>query len=87
MEALGAGASCFDVISLVIQLVETVRDVRRFLQSVSEAPGALKRLIDQLEQLELILESIKSIVERPRIQNGGQETVFSAHIFRAMRLC
>ena len=42
MEALGAGASCFAVISLAIHLVETVSDVRPFLQSASEAPGAFE---------------------------------------------
>lgn len=75
------------VVSLAIQLVVSVREIRRFLRDVSEAPKELRRLIDLLEQLELILENIGALVERQ--QHHAPETTIdvSASILRAMRTC
>ena len=68
MDPFGAAASGIAVVSLAIQLVDSVRQLQRFLRSVSEAPKELKRLINLLEQLELILDNIGSFIENQRIQ-------------------
>jgi len=51
MDGLSTAASGIAVVSLAIQLVDSVREIRRFLRDLSEAPKELKRLVDLLEQL------------------------------------
>jgi hypothetical protein len=87
MDGLSAAASGIAVVSLAIQLVDSVREIRRFLRDVSEAPKELKRLMDLLEQLELILENIGALVERQ--QQGATQTDvdMSGSIMRAMKTC
>lgn len=87
MDGLSAAASGIALVSLAIQLVDSVREIRRFLRDVSEAPKELRRLTDLLEQLELILENIGALVERQ--QHHAPETPIdvSASILRAMRTC
>lgn len=87
MDGLSAAASGMAVVSLAIQLVGSVREIRRFLRSVSEAPKELRRMIDLLEQLELILENVGALVDSQRRQNGGQDTTVSEMVFRAMKSC
>ena len=70
MDGLSAAASGIAFVSLVIQLVDSVRGIRRFLQKFSDAPKELKRLIDLLEQLELILENIGMLINRQKEQSG-----------------
>lgn len=87
MDGLSAAASGIAVVSLAIQLVGAVRDIQRFLRNVSEAPKELRRLIELLEQLELILESIGTVVDRQRRQSGDADTAVSEPVLRAMRSC
>jgi len=87
MDGLSAAASGMAVVSLAIQLVGSVRDIRRFLGNVSDAPKELGRLIDLLEQLELILENIGAQVENQRRQNGDRNTAASEMVLRAMKTC
>ncbi|KAH8743361.1 hypothetical protein F5882DRAFT_446616 [Hyaloscypha sp. PMI_1271] len=86
MDPFSATASGIAVVSLAIQLVDYVRQIQRFLRSVSEAPKELKRLIDLLEQLELILESIGALIDRQQRQSGSSATV-SETVLRAMKAC
>ncbi|PMD61924.1 uncharacterized protein K444DRAFT_642186 [Hyaloscypha bicolor E] len=87
MDGLSAAASGIAVVSLAIQLVDSVREIRRFLRDVSEAPKELRRLIDLLEQLELILENIGALVERQQEHTAQAEIDVSGSILRAMRTC
>jgi DNA-binding transcriptional MerR regulator len=86
MDGLSAAASVA-VVSLAIQLVGSVRDIRQFLRNISEAPKELRRLIDLLEQLELILENIGALVERQQKQTANADIDVSASILRAMKTC
>lgn len=87
MDGLSAAASGMAVVSLAIQLVGSVRDVQRFLRSVAGAPKELRRVIDLLEQLELILENIEAVMEGQQTQSEGQHRGLSEAIFRAVRSC
>jgi hypothetical protein len=75
------------VVSLAIQLVDSMREIRRFLRDVSEAPKELRRLMDLLEQLELILENIGALVEGQQQHVTEPAVDLSASILRAMRTC
>jgi hypothetical protein len=86
MEGLAAAASCIGVVSLAIQLVDTVERIHRFFQKVIETPKELQRLKDLLEQLELILQSVW-VVFKEEHSKGHGVTVFSKSIFKALVTC
>jgi hypothetical protein len=87
MDGLSAAASGIAVVSLAIQLVDSVRQIQRFLRNVSEAPKELRRLINLLEQLELILESIGELINRQQRQNAVEDVAVSDTVLRAMKTC
>jgi hypothetical protein len=87
MDSLSAAASGIAVVSLALQLVGSVRDIRRFFRNMSEAPEELNRLIDLLEQLEVVLEQIGLLAQR---QQGnirlGRKGVMTS-VLRAITTC
>ena len=87
MEGLSVAASSIAVVSLTIQLVDSIREIQRFLRLVSDAPKELNRLLDLLEQLELILESIRMLVEKQRKQYAEEETSAMTSILRTTNTC
>jgi hypothetical protein len=87
MDGLSAAASGIAVVSLAIQLVGSVREIRRFLHSVSEAPTDLRGLLDLLEQLELILEQVGMLLERQGRNTRLEETGVSISVWRAINTC
>lgn len=54
----------FSPSSLAIQLAETVRKIRKFLQGVQGAPDAVTRLIEALDDLHGNLNHSKLLVDR-----------------------
>jgi conjugal transfer/entry exclusion protein len=87
MDGLSAAASGIAVVSLAIQLVDSVREIRQFLRNISEAPKELRRLVDLLEQLELILENIGALVERQQKHSAETDIDVSGSVLRAMKTC
>ena len=87
MDGLSAAASGIAVVSLTIQLVDSVREIQRFLRNVSDAPKELGRLIDLLEQLEMILENVGMLIERQRKHSGDIDVDISANVLRAIKTC
>jgi uncharacterized protein YoxC len=87
MDGLSAAASGIAVVSLAIQLVDSVRQIQRFLRNVSEAPKELRRLINLLEQLELILENIGELIDRQQRQSADEDVALSETVLRAMKTC
>jgi hypothetical protein len=87
MDGLSAAASGMAVISLAIQLVGSVRDIRRFMRQVSDAPKELNRLIDLLEQLEVIIEGVGELIEKQRRSAGDGDIDVSPNVLRAMKTC
>ncbi|KAH7409134.1 hypothetical protein BKA64DRAFT_388235 [Cadophora sp. MPI-SDFR-AT-0126] len=67
MEGLGAAASVIAVASLTLQLVESVRQLREFWQSVTEAPESVGEIARELQVLSTILAQIANttLPERP----------------------
>lgn len=87
MDGLSAGASIIAIVSLAFQLLETVREVHSFLRKVSDAPKELMRLIDLLEQLELIIENISLLMERQRQHNVNADDKICTSVYKALRTC
>jgi hypothetical protein len=63
MDGLSAASSGIAVVSLAIQLVDSVRKIRRFFRTLKDAPEELGRLLDLLEHMELMLENIGKLVD------------------------
>lgn len=57
-------ASAFAVISLAVQLVDTVQEIRDFLRSVQNAPNELIKLVETLEQLHGTLNQVKHLLKQ-----------------------
>ena len=87
MDGLSAAASGIAVVSLAIQVVNSIREIQRFLRSVSDAPKELRRLINLLEQLELILENIGILIKEQRKQSGDIDIDMSPDVWRAIKTC
>ncbi|KAF8863947.1 hypothetical protein BDZ45DRAFT_72684 [Acephala macrosclerotiorum] len=87
MDGLSAAASGIAVVSLAIQLVDSIRGIQRFLRSIADAPEELSRLIELLEQLELILEGVGKLVENQRTQQGRLDIDVSPSILKAVQTC
>jgi hypothetical protein len=87
MDGLSAGASIIAVVSLAVQLLDTVREVRSFLRNVSDAPKELTRLIGLFDQLELIVENISLLMKRQRQYNGDMDDMICASVHKALRTC
>lgn len=82
-EALGAVASGFAVVSLAIQVAETINKMRNFYSLMQSAPADILFAIKELETLSLILEDVDRSV---------QEQVFldpkaKLGVMRSWRLC
>jgi hypothetical protein len=87
MDGLSAAASGFAVVSLAVQLVGSVRQIRQFLRSISEAPEELRRLMDLLEELELILEQVGILVQSQRRNSTLWETGVLTSVLKAANSC
>jgi hypothetical protein len=79
MDPLSAAASGMAVASLAIQLVDSVREIRRFFRTLKDAPEELIRLLDLLEHMELMLDNIGKLVE--------PDSDISPSVLKAIRTC
>lgn len=57
-------SSASAVVSLAIQLLETVQEIRDFLRSVHHAPSELIKLVETLEQLHGTLNQVRHLLEQ-----------------------
>jgi hypothetical protein len=64
MEALSGAASGIAVVSLAIQLIQSVALVREFVHDVKGASKELDRLVARLELLNALLENARKILEQ-----------------------
>jgi hypothetical protein len=70
MEALGAAASIFAVLSLAIQLGQGAADTARFLDAISDAPAEVHRLRDSLTELHAIADGVRLILDKRSTTHG-----------------
>ncbi len=85
MDPLSTAASGIAVISLTIQLASSVQDMHRFLRGISGAPKELDRLVDLLEQLDIILDGIRAL----HLRQKEQDSIPDMHtaVIRALQTC
>ena len=56
-------SGAFAVVSLAIQLVDSVQEARTFLKDVRNAPNELVRLDETLDQLSSVLQYVRTLLE------------------------
>ena len=71
MDGLSSAASVIAVVSLVIQLIATTRDVRSYFNAIVGAPKEIQRLALELTRLANILRDIQVVIERQQLQDGA----------------
>jgi len=79
MDGLSAAASGIAVVSLAIQLVDSVREIRRFFRALKDAPEELSRLLDLLDHMELMLGYIVKLVD--------PDSDISPSVLKAIQTC
>ena len=52
------------VVSLAIQLVDSIQEAKKFLRDVQNAPAELVRLVKTVDQLESVLRYVKTLLEQ-----------------------
>lgn len=68
MDGISAAASGIAVVSLALQLVETVTAVHAFLRSIEDAPEEIERLARLLEQLHCLLDGVRSVLQSQKLR-------------------
>lgn len=64
MDGLSAAASGIAVVSLAIQVADSVQKLHGFLKSIRDAPDEVYRLSSMLIQLKGIVDEVKAIAEK-----------------------
>jgi len=86
MEALSGVASGMAVMSLSIQLIESVATIKTFIHNVKDSQKELERLVDLLDRLEGLLEDTRNLLER-QSSKGQYLPMPSMMIFRNLQSC
>ena len=63
MESIGGVASLFAIISLAIQLGDSVIKTKRFLDTITHLPSEISRLRRLLDQSHAIADVVKAVLE------------------------
>ena len=63
MDGLSGAASAIAIVSLAIQLVDTVQEISKFLKNVQDAPKEMLRLLETLDQLQGTLDNVRQLID------------------------
>jgi hypothetical protein len=87
MEALSGAASGIAVVSLVIQLLQSVGTIKTFIRDVKGASKELERLLDLLDRLGALLDDVRNTMERQTSLQGQHFPAPSMTIFNCLKSC
>ncbi|CAN9176259.1 unnamed protein product [Alternaria alternata] len=87
MEALSGAASGIAVVSLTIQLIQSVALIREFIKDVKGASKELHRLVGKLELLNALLENVQNVLEQQSSLSGMHFPAPSVAIFKCLQGC
>jgi hypothetical protein len=87
MEALSGAASGIAVVSLTIQLIQSVALIREFIKDVKGASKELQRLVGKLELLNALLEDVQKALEQQSSLQGMHFPAPSMAIFKCLQDC
>ena len=78
-------SGAFAVLSLSVQLAQTVKKANNFLKDIQKAPDELARLVETLDQLNLILIQVNHLIEQQNNIEGIPSSIDA--IQNALRSC
>ncbi|KAF4611370.1 hypothetical protein G7Y89_g15643 [Cudoniella acicularis] len=87
MDPLSGVASVFAVVSLAIQLVDSIREIKGFLHKVTDAPKELEKLVSLLDQLELIVNNVRELLVAQQQLGNGLNASICANVENALKNC
>jgi hypothetical protein len=87
MEVLAGVASGMAVVSLSIQLIDSIGKIKTFAHNVKDASKELERLVDLLERLEAMLEDVRKLMERQSSLQAHHFPMPSNTILRCLKSC
>lgn len=82
---MDGASSVIAVVSLVIQLADSVNKIHEFLKTVRSAPAELTRLIEELDTLHTLLDDSKAIIELQASSRNARPPLQSYN--KALKLC
>lgn len=63
MEGLPGAASAIAIVSLAVQLVDTVQEISKFMKNVQDAPTEVLGVLGTLEQLQSTLDNVRQLID------------------------
>jgi hypothetical protein len=87
MEPLSGVASGMAVISLSLQLIQSVSTIHAFVRTVKGAPTELSRLIESLERLRALLQDVSQLIELQTSRSGEHIPSPSMTMFNCLKSC
>lgn len=64
MDGVSSAASAIAVVSLAIQLADTVQRISKFLKNVQDAPKEVFRLIETLDELQDTFDNVRQLIDQ-----------------------
>ncbi|GAW23124.1 hypothetical protein ANO14919_126740 [Xylariales sp. No.14919] len=86
MDPFSGVASTFAVFSLALQLAQSAFDVKRFLDTVQNAPREIKRLRDLVIQLHLVAQTVTALL-RQQSSLRSQDPQVSNNVHDSLKAC
>ncbi|KAI0410233.1 ankyrin [Xylaria grammica] len=86
MDPLSGVASTFAVFSLALQLVQTAFDIKRFLDTIQNAPREIKRLKGLILQLHTAAQTITSLLQH-QTSLRSRDPQISANVHDCLKSC
>jgi heme exporter protein D len=87
MEVLSGVASGMAVVSLSMQLVQSIGAIKTFIRDVKGASKELERLIESLDRLSALLNGVSQMAERQSALSDQRLPVSLDIIFRYLKSC
>jgi len=87
MEVLSVAASGMAVVSLSLQLLNTIGTVKTFIRDVKGASKELERMADLLDRLHALLENVRDVIKRQTSLQSQHFPAPSPMIFDALKSC
>ncbi|KAI0815539.1 ankyrin [Xylaria sp. FL0064] len=86
MDTLSGVASALAVVSLALQLAESASEIKRFLDTIQNAPTEITRIKGLVTQIHLVAQTIEALLKDQRIIRNRDDQV-SHNIHDSLRIC
>ncbi|KAI1275181.1 ankyrin [Xylaria sp. FL0933] len=86
MDTLSGVASALAVVSLAVQLVESALEIKRFLDTIQNAPTEITRIKGLVSQIRLVAQTIEALLKDQRTIRNRDDQVCH-NIYDSLRIC